>query len=354
MARQIGILGSGGISETHLRAAQQIDGLQVAAVCGENPAKVKRLSEMAGARAYSDVEAFVAHQPMDLVAIGSPSGCHADQGIPAARKGLHVLVEKPIDITVSRADRLIEECRRAGVKLGVVFQDRVAPDIVRLKELIDKGSLGRPLLASAHVRWHRPIEYYGESRWRGTWALDGGGALMNQGIHTADLLLWLLGDVANVSARTATLLHDIEVEDTAVAVLEFTSGALGMIEAATSAFPGYPRRLAVTGTEGTACLEDDQLVDLDLRSSSQAAGDSSDRSRNASASSPLVSDVRGHRRILEDFLHAVDSGGSPVCDGPEGRRSVELVEAIYASSKSGARITLQPSGPSGSRAVFPV
>ncbi len=340
MAKHIGIVGGGGISETHLRAAQEIDGLKIAAVCGDNADKVRCLGEMAGTPTFTDLNEFLDHRPMDMVAIGSPSGRHAEQGIAAARKGLHVLVEKPIDVTVARADRLIEECRRAGVRLGVFFQDRVAPDIVRLKQLIDGGSLGRILLVSAHVRWHRPPDYYSDSRWRGTWALDGGGALMNQGIHTVDLILWLCGDVANLSARTATLLHEIEVEDTAVAAFEFAGGALGTIEAATSAYPGFPRRLVVTGSEGTATLEQDELVSLDLRTASGASGDPSQRSRNLSASSALVSDVRGHRRIIEDFLQAVASGGTPVCDGAEGRRSVELVEAIYASSKTGARIHL--------------
>lgn len=344
MTKHIGILGGGNISETHLRAAHEIDGLEVSAVCGQNQDKVKRLGEMCQAAVYSDLEAFLAHRPMDIVAIGSPSGLHAEQGITAARKGLHVLVEKPIDVSTERADNLIAECEKVGVKLGVFFQDRVAPDIVRLKELIESGRLGRPLLVSAHVRWHRPAEYYRDSRWRGTWALDGGGALMNQGVHTVDLLLWLLGDVRQVYARTATLLHDIEVEDTAVATLEFANGTLGMLEAATSAYPGYPRRIVLTGAGGTVRLEHDQVIAVDLLSRRTEDAEVGERSQSPSASSPVVSDVRGHRKIMEDFLDAIRNDRAPICDGREGRKSVELVQAIYQSSRTGQPITLPPTG----------
>ncbi len=344
MTTYLGILGGGNISETHLRAARELEQVKVAAVCGLNQQKVQQLAETVQAKAFTDLDAFLDHRPLDAVAIGSPSGLHAEQGIAAARKGLHVLVEKPIDVTVEMADRLIEECQAAKVKLGVFFQDRVAPDIVELKHLLDSGRLGKPLLVSGHVRWHRPQEYYRGSRWRGTWALDGGGALMNQGIHTVDLLLWLIGDVRRVYASTQTLYHDIEVEDTAVAALEFANGALGTLEAATSAFPGMPRKVVVSGTEGTATLEQDELVSVDLRNPSQLEGRAGSRSKNQSASSPLVSDVRGHRRILEDFLEAIRHDRRPLCDGREARRSVEVVRAIYASSSSGEPIGLATAG----------
>jgi len=268
------------------------------------------------------------------VLIGSPSGLHAEQGIAAARQGLHVLVEKPLDVTVARANALIEECDRAGVKLGVFFQDRTAPDIVWLKRLLDAGGLGRVFLVSARVRWYRPPEYYAGSRWRGTSALDGGGALMNQAIHTADLLLWLLGDVERVFARTRTALHEIEVEDTVVSCLEFVGGAVGTLEASTAAYPGFPRRIEISGTGGTVVIEGDRIVSADLHASPPDSRPEHAGTQNPSASSPAVSDVSGHRRVLEDFLRAIESGGRPLCDGPEGRRSVELVRAIYRSGRT--------------------
>lgn len=339
---QIGILGGGNISETHARAASEIEGVELAAVYGTNREKTARLGQLYGGAVYGSLPSFLEHAPMDLVIIGSPSGLHAEHGMAAARHGLHVLVEKPIDVTTERADELISECRRAGVKLGVCFQDRVAPDIVRLKQLIDGGRLGKPILVSGRVRWYRPPEYYSGPRWRGTWALDGGGALMNQGVHTVDLLLWLMGDVQHVSAKAITALHKIEVEDTVVATLEFANGALGTLEAGTSIYPGYQRRVELTGSEGTIVLEHDRLIAADLRTPLADAVKSPETSGNASATSPIVSDVRGHKRLLEDFLHAIKADGTPVCDGAEGRRSVALIQAIYESSRTGQPVTLAP------------
>jgi predicted dehydrogenase len=341
--KYVGILGGGNISETHARAAREVGGLEVAAVYGQRQDRAARLGQLYGGAVYGDLQSFLNHKPMDIVAIGSPSGLHAEHGIAAARRGLHVLVEKPIDITTERADALIAECDEAGVKLGVFFQDRVAPDVRRMKDLLIAGRLGEPILASARVKWYRPPEYYSGSRWRGSRALDGGGALMNQGIHTVDLLVWLLGDVARVYAKAVTALHKIEVEDTVVATLEFASGALGTLEASTATFPGYPRRLELTGTEGTIILEHDRITSADFRTPSFDGAGGGGNDSNPSATSPVVSDVGGHQRILEDFLRAILTNGTPSCDGYEGRRSVEVAEAIYESSRTCRAVTLNGS-----------
>ncbi len=340
MTIHVGILGGGNISETHARAAAEIPGVDVAAVYGQNAERAAGLGERFGARVYPELDAFLRHRPLDVVLVGSPSGLHAEQGILAARQGLHVLVEKPLDVTTEQADALIRECDRAGVRLGVFFQDRTAPEIAWLKRLLEGGGLGRVFLVSARVKWYRPPEYYAGSRWRGTFALDGGGALMNQGIHTADLLLWLLGDVERVFARTRTALHRIEVEDTVVACLEFAGGAVGTLEATTAAYPGFPRRIEITGTGGTVVLEQDRIVSADLLTPPPEPVPQSEGSRNPSSSSPTVSDVRGHRRILEDFLAAIATGAEPLCSGRDGRRSVELVQAIYESGRTDAAVEL--------------
>jgi predicted dehydrogenase len=214
----------------------------------------------------------------------------------------------------------------------VLFQDRCKPGIRKLKQLLDEGILGKILLIDARMKWYRPPEYYSGSRWRGTWALDGGGALMNQGIHTVDLLLWLFGDVAKVQARTATVGHDIEVEDTAFAVLEFSSGALGILQATTAAYPGYPRRLEITGSQGTLILEGDELIAADLRKAPEGLTLDSARAPSAAASSPVVSDFSAHQRVIEDFIRAIEQNITPACDGRDGRRSLALVEQIYRDS----------------------
>jgi UDP-N-acetyl-2-amino-2-deoxyglucuronate dehydrogenase len=330
---RVGLLGGGNISDTHARAARAIPGVEIAAVCGANREKAARLAETHGAVAYEDTDAFLSHRPMDIVAIGSPSGLHADQAINAMRHGLHVLVEKPLDVTTKKVEAVIAEAGRCGVKVGVFFQDRLRPDVVTMKRLIDAGRLGKPVFASGRVKWYRPPEYYGTSRWRGTCALDGGGALMNQAIHTVDLLQWLFGPVAQVCARTATRIHSIEAEDTAAAVLEFRSGALGVIEATTSAFPGYARRVELTGSEGTLILEGDRLVAADLRNAVDV-GTAAPTDLESTAS-PVVSDCTPHQRVFEDFIRAIETNGTPACDAREGRPSVAIVEAIYRSARDG-------------------
>src|SRR5216683_3266302 len=263
MAIHIGLIGGGNITETHARAAPAIAGVEIAAMYGTNADKVDRLCREHGGTRYQDFEEFLAHRPMDLVAIGSPSGLHAAQGIAAAQRGLYVLTEKPIDITTERADALIAATDKAGVKLGVFFPDRCKPDILRVKKAVDAGVLGHAILADARVKWYRPPDYYAKSRWRGTWALDGGGALINQAVHTVDLMLWLFGDVVSVQAFSKTALHTIEVEDTLIALLQFANGALGVLQATTSVYPGYPRRLELTGSQGTLIIEQDRLLAAD-------------------------------------------------------------------------------------------
>src|SRR5205085_4858152 len=300
MTFHIGILGGGNISQTHARAVSEIAGAKVVAVCGQNGEKVGRLAAAFGGRACQDLHAFLNHQPMEVVLIGSPSGLHAEQGIQAARRGLHVLVEKPLAVTTEQADALIAECEAAGVKLGVFFQDRAAADLIKLKEFLDAGKLGKPFLASARVKWYRPPSYYADSHWRGTWALDGGGALMNQGIHTVDLLLWLMGDVSAVWARAISARHDVEVEDTLVAALQFSGGAVETLEAATSVYPGYPRRLEVSGSEATIIVENDRVASADLRTPSADFVIQPPTSPDERSVSPVISDAQGHRRVIED------------------------------------------------------
>ncbi|MFL6438289.1 MAG: Gfo/Idh/MocA family protein [Terriglobales bacterium] len=342
---QVGFTGGGNITETHIRAAAEA-GLQIAAIYGTNEQKLARLAHTYRGTAYSDFDQFLAHKPMNMVMIGSPSALHAEQGIAAAEHGLHVLVEKPIDTSTKRADALIDAARRSRVKLGVIFQDRLKPDILRLKEWIDSGKLGKPMLVEASVKWYRPPEYYSGSRWRGTLAFDGGGALINQGIHTVDLLVYLLGDVTRVQATAKTALHSIESEDTCVATLEFANGAIGVLHATTAAYPGYARRLEITGSEGTVRIEHDRITKIDLRKDVEADGLEIEHAselgdQNASANSPVVGDVRGHQRIVEDFISAIETGRNPVCDGEEGRRSLAIVESIYRAARTGAAVVMR-------------
>ena len=210
----------------------------------------------------------------------------------------------------------------------------------RLKALVDTGRIGRPILANARVKWYRPPSYYAGSRWRGTRALDGGGALINQGVHTVDLLLWLLGPVRRVFAKAITGLHAIEVEDTAVAVLEFANGAVGTLEAATSAYPGYSRQIELTGTNGTIKLDGDDLAAIDLLDARDDERPTGPVAATASAASAVVADASAHTRVLEDFIVAVARRRPPACDGRSGRQSTALIDAIYQSAQTGQPVDL--------------
>jgi predicted dehydrogenase len=328
---QAGFVGCGNITDTHARAARAA-GLGVAAFFAPDARKAEAMAARYGGRAFARYEEFLAHRPMDLVVIGSPSGLHAEQGIAAAGRGLHVLVEKPIDVTTARGEALVAAAEKAGVTLGVLFQDRLKPALARLHSFLAGGGLGRVLVASARAKWHRPPEYYSSSRWRGTKALDGGAALINQGIHTVDLLLWLLGPVSEVRALTGTVLHAIEGEDVALALLRFASGALATLEATTVAFPGYPRHVEISGTGGTVVVEGDRVVAADLRVPAPGLLSAGDEGGAGGAATAVVADETPHRRAIEDFARAVETGGAPACDGREGLRSLAVVEAVYAAA----------------------
>ncbi len=335
MPLRVGFVGGGGITETHARAAGDCPDLEITGFCGSNEKKISALAAEHGGKAFGRLDDLLG-LGLDLVVIGSPSGLHAEQGMAAVARGVHVLVEKPLDVTTARADALIAAAERADVCLGVLFQDRLRPALVRLKDAVDEGALGRLLLASARVKWHRHPEYYSESRWRGTRALDGGAALINQGIHTLDLLLWLLGPVASVCALTSTSVHAIEGEDVALALIEFASGAVATLEATTCAWPGYPRRVEITGTEGTVIVEGDDVVAADLRAPRPDLVVSGGEAVSG-ASSPKLESASAHRRVLEDFVRAIRTGTPPACDGREGRRSLAVVEAVYAAAHTGGQ-----------------
>ena len=338
MTMRVGFTGGGNITDTHIRAVRDVPGLQAVGVCGPNATKVEALAARYGLRASSSLAAMLDQAPLDIVCIGSPSGVHADEIALAAARGCHVLCDKPLDITLERIDTAIAAVDRAGVKLGVFFQDRCTPAFQAARRDLLDGRLGRVVLVDARVKWYRAPEYYANAKWRGTQALDGGGALMNQGIHTVDLLLWLLGDVTDVYARAATALHAIEVEDTLTASLSFGSGALGTLQATTAAYPGHPRRVEITGTEGTLVLEHDRVVSWELRSG--RVDGATDQSASVSASTAVVSDATPHRRVVEDFVDALQTGRSPACDAREGRRSVALAHALYASARDGAPVAV--------------
>ncbi len=328
-----GIVGCGLIGKVQAEAIASIPGARLVAVCGRDEKRAAEFAAKFGAAVYTGYDRFLKHPGLLIVNICTPSGLHAEQGIAAAQAGKHVLVEKPIETTLEKADALIEACDRHGVKLGVIFQSRFLPAVQKIKRAIDEGQLGRLMIGDAYVKWYRAPEYYADS-WHGTLALDGGGALINQAIHTVDLLRWMMGPVETAFAMKSALRYpQIEGEDTLVASLRFRSGALGVIEAATSAKPGFKRRLEISGERGAVILDGDAISCWAIDGESEDSN-GGEQITDGSANPAAISN-EGHRRQIEDMMRAVIEDRAPMIDGREGRKSLELVVALYASANTG-------------------
>src|SRR5262245_40943577 len=329
-----GLAGYGLIGKVHAEVIQSITGARLLAVCGRDRNRTGEFAAQFGTTGYTDYDDFLRHPGMEIVNICTPNGSHAELGIKAARVGKHVLVEKPIEINLERADRLIEACESAGVKLGVIFQSRFLPATRKIKSSIDDGKLGRLMLGDAYVKWYRVPEYYAPGSWHGTLSLDGGGALINQAIHTVDLLRWMMGPIEKIFAMKAALRYpQIEGEDTLVASLRFKNGALGVIEATTSAKPGFKRRLEISGERGTVILDGDTISCWAIDGETEEA-DTGEQITDGSSNPAAISN-EGHRRQIEDMVKAVNENRAPFIDGREGRKSLELVAALYKSAVNG-------------------
>ena len=334
-----GIVGAGVISATHAEAIAMVPGARLAAVTDTSPESARRIADAHGCAAEPDLGSLLARDDVDIVTVCVPSGLHAEVGVAAAAAGKHVVVEKPIDVSLEAADRLIRAAEAAGVKLTVISQHRFDPGLAELRSLIDDGVLGRLLFGEATTKWYRSQAYYDSAAWRGTWALDGG-SLMNQGIHYVDLLLACLGPVAEVTAITATQTHEIEVEDISLALLRFRSGAVGTLTSSTSAFPGFPQRLEVTGTGGTVVLEDGEIVRRGLFGERPAAaGEKRPSEPAAGASNPAIG-ATAHAGQFADFIEAIEQRREPWPSARDGRAALEVVLAVYQSARDGRAIEL--------------
>jgi predicted dehydrogenase len=347
-----GIIGCGMIANFHAKAIGDVRGAKLVACYDQFPAAADKLAEATGCKAYHDLDAMLADPAVHVVTIGTPSGAHQDPAVAAARAGKHVIVEKPLEITLKRCDKIIEECKKAGVVLSTIFPSRFHDSSLELKRAIEQKRFGRVTLGDAIVKWYRSQAYYDSGAWRGTWELDGGGALMNQAIHSVDLLTWLMGPVVEIRAQTGLLAHErIAVEDVAVATVVFANGALGVIEATTAAYPGYLKRIEIHGSEGTAVMEEEDVVKWDFAKPNRRDAEiqqkmSERKSTGGGAADPKAIGYHGHARQFQDVVNAIKKGTQPKIDGLEGRRSVEIILGIYKAAETGRAVTLPlPSDP---------
>jgi UDP-N-acetyl-2-amino-2-deoxyglucuronate dehydrogenase len=346
MAIGFGIVGCGMISHFHAKAIGEIRTAKLVACYDMRIESANRLADEFGATAYSSLAEMLADPKVDVVTICTPSGAHMEPAVAAANAGKHVIIEKPLEVTLKRCDKIISACEKNNVVCSTIFPSRFHKASQTLKAAVDAGKFGRLSLGDAYVKWFRTQQYYDSGAWRGTWALDGGGALMNQAIHSVDLLTWLMGPVESITAHTATLAHErIEVEDVAAAALQFKNGALGVIEATTAAFPGMLKKIEIHGSHGSAVIEEEdiktwQFAKMTAKDKKIVAEFENVTKSGGGAADPSAIGHAAHAHQFRDVLNAIKKGTKPLIDGEEGRRSVEIILAIYQAAKTGKKVVL--------------
>jgi UDP-N-acetyl-2-amino-2-deoxyglucuronate dehydrogenase len=342
------IVGCGMIARFHARALAEVPNAKLVALVSRSAESAKKMKDelKLSCDLATDLASVLKRPDIDVVIITTPSGAHLEPAVAAANAKKHVVVEKPLEVTLDRCDRIIDACAKNGVQLCTIFPSRFGDANIELKKAVSAGRFGRLTLGETTCKWWREQSYYDLGGWKGTQALDGGGALMNQAIHNVDLLLWMMGDVTHIMGFTATLAHErIEVEDTAVACLRFKSGALGVIQAATSVWPGLPKTIGIHGDQGSVVIEQDDLLRWEFKS--PKPDDDAIRQRFAQrvgasggSSNPAAISHAGHAGQLADFVAAINAGRAPLVDGREGRKAVEVILGIYASQRTGRRLEL--------------
>ena len=339
-----GIIGCGVIADFHVQAIANLKGAHLVGVADQFAEPVARIAKKYGIGfSTTSIDELVARPDIDIVCVTTPSGAHLEPALAAIRAGKHLVVEKPIEITVERVDELLRAADAAKVRVAAIFQSRFGTGARTVKAAVEAGRFGRLVLCSAYVKWHRAADYY--RGWKGTLKLDGGGAVMNQGVHAVDLLQWFAGMPVEVFAWKTRRVHEkIEAEDTAVASLKFASGALGTIEATTAAYPGFNKRIELCGETGSVILEDDRILAWSFRDERpedagiRAAGQGVDM--GSGSSDPTKISFYGHQMQLQDLVDALRENRPPAVEGREARNAVALIRALYASAESGAPVKI--------------
>ena len=337
----LGIIGCGMIAGWHARAVSQIEGIRLSGFTDANFNAAAAFSREYGNKTFSSVEELLSSKDIDVVSICTPSGLHAELAIKAANAGKHIITEKPMAITLKECDDIIKACERNKVKMAVISQLRFSPDIMELKNAVENGLLGKLVSGDIYMKFYRSQEYYDKGGWRGTWKMDGGGALMNQGIHGVDLLQYVMGPVKSVFGYVRTLVRNIEVEDTAAAVLEFANGALGIIQGTTSVFPGFPRRLEICGDKGTVVVVEDRIAQWNIEGQPAREDTTVSGAGSATSSNPVAFGIEGHVRQIGNMVQAIRNNVRPWVDQYEGKKPVEIILAIYESSRTGKPVYLK-------------
>lgn len=334
-----GIIGTGAIAGMHAAAINACEGSELVAVLSSTESRAKLAADKFNVSADHEIDQFLSRKDIDVVCICTHSGNHLEPTIAAVKAGKHILLEKPIEVSTERADELIKACEDAGVKLGVIFQNRLKPGYLKLKEAVKAGKLGKLLMGTAAINWYRDPSYYSSSSWKGTKEGDGGAALINQGVHTIDLLLDIMGDAEAVYGQVKTMVHKIEGEDLATAIVNFKNGALGTITGGTSLYPGNPERLEIYGENGNIILEGGKIVTWNIKGEETAVIPGTDIG-GSGASDPMAIDFKLHQGQIEDMVNAIKNNSTPLVTGQDAKRSLSLILAIYRSSLENKKVNL--------------
>lgn len=332
----VALAGAGMVSAAHADSILELNSTDLKIVYSRTEKRAKTFAENYSVPWTCDYDEILKREDVDIVDITTAPWRHADMGIAAAEAGKHVIVEKPMDVSLQKCDELIEACRKNNVKLSVIFQNRYKKSIRRVKEYIDSGGLGRLLYAGGYVKWFRPQEYYDGDDWRGRRETEGGGVIFGQAGHTLDLMLWLFGPAGEVYANiTTTPVHkNIDVENLGSVSIKFTNGALGTLEASTSLYPGLPERLDIHGERGTIVIEQGKITMWEVKNAGpdDVPGDV-EEDTGTGARDPMAFPITWHKLQIEDMLRAIEEDREPEINGEEGRRLNEICRFIYESAE---------------------
>lgn len=341
---RFGIVGAGMIADFHAQAIHAIPNATLTGIYSRSLSKANAFAQKHDCKPFDDYVAFINSPDIDVITICTPSGYHLEPISNAAKAGKHIICEKPLEVTADQADEMIAVCEENHVMLAGIFPRRFNASSKLLKTAIEQGRFGKIAMADAYIKWWRTQEYYESGAWRGTWKLDGGGALMNQSIHTIDLLLYVMGNVKSVRAQTRLVAHEgIEVEDVGIAMVEFENGALGVIQGSTACWSknGHPAEIHIAGSQGSVFMSDDKFRVWEFANENEKDEEIrqqfglNENDAGAGAADPSAIDFVWHQRNFEDVLDALDRGTKPLVDGLEGRRSIALLNAIYRSAANG-------------------
>jgi len=338
---RVGIVGFGGIAGAHAEAIRSIPNARLVAAADVVQARLDLAKEKYGVDCYLDYHDLLARDDITVVDVCTPSGLHGTVAIDAARAKKHVITEKPIDVTLARADEMIRAAKENHVRFSVIFQCRFSEGASKIKALLEEGRLGDIFLADAYVKWYRTQEYYEHGlKWRGTIALDGGGAIINQSVHYIDLLQWFVGPVASVCAQKATVAHKIEGEDVCVGILRFKNGAMGVIEGSTACYPGFDARVELHGTKGSVTWAGGQVRSLNIVGEETQEEAQPAEKGGGGAADPMTIQLSLHALQLQSFFQEVAEDRPPSVSGEEARKALEIITALYRSADTGKTVSL--------------